>query len=330
MVMREGGIYWKNICEDDRSCHGGPHPAVKDLKDLDLVARAESKFGELLEKLLENEGLSQVQGGFVERLYYLQVGDSMFRLRDLLNTWGREKLYRAVKDPANRLILKTKFIERGFSIEVEPEYKEVGVGEDVEVKVRVSPVGEFKERVILGAEAGTVNPPDGIPPFEATWKLVAPGREGLYEFKLEAYSEGMRREARLKLKVIGEYEVIEVEAPEYDPRPGDLIEEISGKSIALVLDAEKRLLSGLGTPLITLDASWGKGKLQIKSHDAELNEIRGIVESLTRIKGDVDVAGITLKLADAKPLDESSVKKLSATKGFYGGVRLRVKRRVVG
>jgi predicted AAA+ superfamily ATPase len=330
MVMREGGIYWKNICEDDRSCHGGPHSAVKDLKDLDLVARAESKFGELLEKLLENEGLSQVQGGFVERLYYLQVGDSMFRLRDLLNTWGREKLYRAVKDPANRLILKTKFIERGFSIEVEPEYKEVGVGEDVEVKVRVSPVGEFKERVILGAEAGTVNPPDGIPPFEATWKLVAPGREGLYEFKLEAYSEGMRREARLKLKVIGEYEVIEVEAPEYDPRPGDLIEEISGKSIALVLDAEKRLLSGLGTPLITLDASWGKGKLQIKSHDAELNEIRGIVESLTRIKGDVDVAGITLKLADAKPLDESSVKKLSATKGFYGGVRLRVKRRVVG
>jgi hypothetical protein len=330
MVMREGGIYWKNICEDDRSCHGGPYPAVKDLRDLDLVARAESKFGELLEKLLENEGLSQVQGGFVERLYYLQVGDSMFRLRDLLNTWGREKLYRAVKDPANRLILKTKFIERGFSIEVEPEYKEVGVGEDVEVKVRVSPVGEFKERVILGVEAGTVNPPDGIPPFEATWKLVAPGREGLYEFKLEAYSEGMRREARLKLKVIGEYEVIEVEAPEYDPRPGDLIEEISGKSIALVLDAEKRLLSGLGTPLITLDASWGKGKLQIKSHDAELNEIRGIVESLTRIKGDVDVAGITLKLADAKPLDESSVKKLSATKGFYGGVRLRVKRRVVG
>jgi predicted AAA+ superfamily ATPase len=330
MVMREGGIYWKNICEDDRSCHGGPHPAVKDLRDLDLVARAESKFGELLEKLLENEGLSQVQGGFVERLYYLQVGDSMFRLRDLLNTWGREKLYRAVKDPANRLILKTKFIERGFSIEVEPEYKEVRVGEDVEVKVRLSHVGEFRERVILRAEAGTVNPPDGIPPFEATWKLVAPGREGLYEFKLEAYSEGMRREAGLKLKVIGEYEVIEVEAPEYDPRPGDLIEEISGKSIALVLDAEKRLLSGLGTPLITLDASWGKGKLQIKSHDAELNEIRGIVESLTRIKGDVDVAEITLKLADAKPLDESSVKKINASKSFHGGVRLRVKRKVVG
>jgi hypothetical protein len=179
-------------------------------------------------------------------------------------------------------------------------------------------------------EAGTVNPPDGIPPFEATWKLVAPGREGLYEFKLEAYSEGMRREAGLKLKVIGEYEVIEVEAPEYDPRPGDLIEEISGKSIALVLDAEKRLLSGLGTPLITLDASWGKGKLQIKSHDAELNEIRGIVESLTRIKGDVDVAEITLKLADAKPLDESSVKKINASKSFHGGVRLRVKRKVVG
>jgi predicted AAA+ superfamily ATPase len=330
MVMREGGIYWKNICEDDRSCHGGPHPAVKDLRDLDLVARAESKFGELLEKLLENEGLSQVQGGFVERLYYLQVGDSMFRLRDLLNTWGREKLYRAVKDPANRLILKTKFIERGFSIEVEPEYKEVRVGEDVEVKVRVGPVGDFRERVILRAEAGTVNPPDGIPPFEATWRLVAPRREGLYEFKLEAYSEGMRREAGLKLKVIGEYEVIEVEAPEYDPRPGDLIEEISGKSITLVLDAEKRLLSGLGTPLITLDASWGKGKLRIKSHEAELNEIRGIVESLTRIKGDVDVAEITLKLADAKPLDESSVKKINASKSFHGGVRLRVKRKVVG
>ncbi len=331
MVMREGGIYWKNICgDDDPGCRGGPHPVVKDLGDLDLVARAESKFGEFLEKLLENEGLSQVQGGFVERLYYLQVGDSMFRLRDLLNTWGREKLYRAVKDPANRLILKTKFIERGFSIEVEPEYKEVRVGEDVEVKVRVSPVGEFRERVILRVEAGTVNPPDGIPPFEATWRLVAPGREGLYEFKLEAYSEGMKREAGLKLKVIGEYEVIEVEAPEYDPRPGDLIEEISGKSINLILDVEEKLLSGLGTPLITLDASWGKGKLQIKSHDAELNEIREVVKSLTYIKRDIDVAEITLKLADAKPLDESRVKKINASKGFYGGVRLRVKRKVVG
>jgi len=330
MVMREGGIYWKNICEDDRSCHGGPHPAVKDLRDLDLVARAEFKFGELLKKLLENEGLSQVQGGFVERLYYLQVGDSMFRLRDLLNTWGREKLYRAVKDPANRLILKTKFIERGFSIEVEPEYKEVRVGEDVEVKVHVSPVGEFRERVILRVEAGTVNPPDGIPSFEATWRLVAPGREGLYEFKLEAYSEGMKREAGLKLKVIGEYEVIDVEAPEYDPRPGDLIEEISGKSINLILDVEEKLLSGLGTPLITLDASWGKGKLQIKSHDAELNEIREVVKSLTYIKRDIDVAEITLKLADAKPLDESRVKKINASKGFYRGVRLRVKRKVVG
>jgi len=180
MVMREGGIYWKNICgDDDPGCRGGPHPVVKDLGDLDLVARAESKFGEFLEKLLESEGLLQVQGGFVARLYYLQVGDSMFRLKDLLNTWGREKLYRTVKDPANRLILKTKTIERGFSIEVEPEYKEVGVGEDVEVKVRVSPAGEFRERVILRTEAGTVNPLDGVPPFEATWRLVAPRREGL-------------------------------------------------------------------------------------------------------------------------------------------------------
>jgi len=330
MVMREGSIYWKNICsDDDPGCRGGPHPAVKDLRDLDLVARAESKFGELLEELLENEGLSQVQGGFVERLYYLQVGDSMFRLKDLLNAWGREKLYRIVKDPENRLILKTKFIERGFSIEVEPEYKEVRVEEDVEVKVRVSPAGEFRERVILRTEAGTVNPLDGVPPFEVTWKLVAPGREGLYEFKLEAYSENMKREARLKLKVIGEYEVIEVEVPKYDPRPGDLIEEVSGKSINLVLDVEEKLLSGLGTPLITLDANWGKGKLQIKSHEAELNEIREVVKSLTHIKRDIDIAGITLKLADAKPLDESRVKKINASKSFYGGVRLRVKRKVV-
>jgi predicted AAA+ superfamily ATPase len=330
MVMREGGIYWKNVCEDGRSCHGGSHPDVKDLRDLDLVAGAESKFGVFMEKLLENEGLSQVQGGFVERLYYLQVGDSMFRLRDLLDTWGREKLYHTMKDPANRLILKTKFIERGFSIEVKPEYKEVRVGEDVEVKVRVSPVGEFRERVILRAKAGTVNPPDGIPPFEVAWRLVAPGREGLYEFMLEAYSEGMKREAGLKLKVIGEYEVIEVEAPKYDPRPGDLIEEVSGKSINLVLDVEEKLLSGLGTPLITLDANWGKGKLQIKSHEAELDEIREVVKSLAHIKRDVDVAGITLKLADVKPLDESKVKKINASKSFYGGVRLRVKRKVVG
>jgi hypothetical protein len=330
MVMREGKIYWKNICRDNlhiEKCHGGPDATIADLNDLDIIARAESKFEWFVKELLNTEESSQVQGGLVERLYRLQIGSNMFRLKDLLNTWEKDKLYHVVKDHKNKLILVERFIESGFDINVEPEYTEAMVGRDLEVKVYVKPIGEFKDKVILKTDTGIVNPPEGIPRFEATWKLKVPGKEDLYEFQVEAYSGNLKRIAKLSLKVIGEYEVIDVEVPDYNPRIGDLVEEISGKLITLVLDIEEKLLSGLGTPLITLDAIWGEGKLEVKSREAELSKVKEVFRSLAHIK-DVEVAQIRLKLKDAKPLDESRVKKFNAMKTFYGGIKLKVKRKV--
>jgi predicted AAA+ superfamily ATPase len=329
MIMREGKIYWKNICEETRSeeCPGGSDPAIESLKDNDAIARSDIMFEEFVKQLISSEGVESQADKTVTKQYLVQIGGSKNRLRDLYKEWGKDRLYQVLKDPRNKLTLKVEVVERGFILELDKEYKETSPGQPVEVKVSVKPIGDYKGIVRLEADTGTIERSEGVPPFDARWTLTSPQREDVYKYEIRASDGKFLRNATLKINVIGEYETIDVDLSEYAAAPGDVIDEVYDIKIPQhVLDIKERMLQWLGTIVVYLEASGLEGKLKVNIDGTSFDDVGEIIKGLTQLKG-VSVEA-KLKVQDPKPIDEHRASLINSIRGRFKGVKIKAKRKV--
>jgi predicted AAA+ superfamily ATPase len=331
MIMREGEIYWKNICEEAQleRCPGGSDPAIESLNDYDAIARSNIMFEEFVNKLISSEGVKPQADRIVTKQYLVQKGELKYRLRDLYSQWGKDRLYEVLKDSRNKLILKVEIAERGFILELDPEYKEASSGQPIEVKISVKPIGEYKERVRLEADTGTIEPPEGVPPFDAQWKLLSPQGEGVYEYTIRAFGDGLSRSAILKIKVIGEYEVIDVDLSDYSATFGDVIDEVYDINIPQhIFNIEEKVLQGLGTIVVDLEASGLEGKLMVNIGGIPFDNVEELIKSLTQLKGMTINVKAKLRVQDPKPIDERKASLINSIKYFYKGVKIKARRKV--
>jgi predicted AAA+ superfamily ATPase len=329
MIMREGKIYWKNICEETRSeeCPGGSDPAIESLKDNDAIARSDIMFEEFVKQLISSEGVESQADKTVTKQYLVQIGGSKNRLRDLYKEWGKDRLYQVLKDPRNKLTLKVEVVERGFILELDKEYKETSPGQPVEVKVSVKPIGDYKGIVRLEADTGTIERSEGVPPFDARWTLTSPQREDVYKYEIRASDGKFLRNATLKINVIGEYETIDVDLSEYAAAPGDVIDEVYDiKMPQHVLDIKERMLQWLGTIVVYLEASGLEGKLKVNIDGLSFDDVGELIKGLTQLKG-VSVEA-KLKVQDPKPIDEPRASLINSIRGRFKGVKIKAKRKV--
>jgi predicted AAA+ superfamily ATPase len=331
MIMREGRIYWKNICEEGHleKCPGGSDPAIESLDDYDAIARSNIMFEEFVNKLISSEGTEPQADRIITKQYLVQMGESKYRLRDLYSQWGKDRLYEVLKDSRNKLILKLEIAERGFILELDPEYKEASSGQPVEVKVSVKPIGGYKGRVKLEADTGTIEPSEGVPPFDVRWKLLSPQKEGIYEYTIRAFGDGLSRNAILKIKVIGEYEVIDVDLSDYSATLGDVIDEVYDiKTPQHIFGIEEKILQGLGTIVVDLEASGLEGKLKVNIGGIPFDNVEELIKSLTQLKGMTISVEAKLRVQDPKPIDERKVSLINSIKYFYKGVKIKARRKV--
>jgi hypothetical protein len=331
MIMREGEIYWKNICEEVHleKCPGGSDPAIESLDDYDAIARSNIMFEEFVNKLIRSEGMESQADRIITKQYLVQIGESKYRLRDLYSQWGKDKLYEVLKDSRNKLILKLEIAERGFILELDPEYKEASSGQPIEVKVSVKPIGGYKGRVRLEADTGTIEPSEGVPPFDVRWKLSSPQKEGVYEYIIRAFGDGFSRSAILKIKVIGEYEVIDIDLSDYSATLGDVIDEVYDIKIPQhIFGIKEKILQGLGTIVVDLEASGLEGKLMVNIGGIPFDNVEELIKSLTQLKGMTINVKAKLRVQDPKPIDERKVPLINSTKYFYKGVKIKARRKV--
>jgi len=331
-LMREGRIYWKNICETEETCSGGSHSIVarhEDFSDTDLVAHSRLAFTKFIEQLLNEEGEIREPDRIVKKYYDVLTDEGTFKLKDLYNVHkgDEEKLYLILKNSRNKLIQRREVIEKGFDLRIEPGYTEVKPNECVKVKVYVEPVGDFCEEVDVEVDRGFIDPSREIPPFEAVWRLESESAEGMYPYKVKAHHDKLSREATLTVKVLGEYEVIIRDLSDYEPMPGDIIEEASNvESIGTLQNITERLGGLIGaTSNVYMKASGYEGKLQITIDGVSMEDTKTIIDSIKSLK-DLNV-NARLVFQNAKPLDELKVKRLKAIKLFLTGVKVKVRRK---
>jgi len=331
MIMREGKIYWKNICEETRSeeCPGGSDPAIESLEDNDAIARSDIMFEEFVKQLISSEGVESQADKTVTKQYLVQIGGSKNRLRDLYKEWGKDRLYQVLKDSGKKLTLKVEVVEKGFILELDKEYKETSPGQPVEVKVSVKPIGDYKGKVRLEADTGTIEPSEEVPPFDARWTLTYPQREDVYKYEIRASDGKFLRNATLEIKVIGEYEIIDVDLSEYAAAPGDVIDEVYDIKIPQhVLDIKERMLQGLGTIVVDLETSGLEGKLKVNISGISFDNVGELIKSLTQLKGMTVSVEAKLKVQDPKPIDEHRASLINSIRGRFKGVKIKAKRKV--
>jgi len=331
-VMREGRIYWKNICESEAECDGGADNRIEELRDNDQVAHSEHAYLNFVEQLL-NEEKEEKQPDEITRTYYeILTEEGARRLRDLYKIYKErdqlDRLYTILKNTRNKLLIKKEVIERGFDLRIEPEYIEVKPNEEVSIKVSVAPVGDFNEEVSIETDRGVVEPSKGTPPFEAKWKLRAESSEGIYSYKVRASSGTLERAVELTVKVLGEYEVIIKDLSEYEPRAGDIIEKVIDiQSIGVLQNVAERIGDLIGaTPLVYIKANGLENKLQLSIDDVEISNVVPILNILKEVK-DLNIERAELGFKDAKPLNDYMANRLRIIKKPFSGVKVQVRRK---
>ncbi len=328
-VMREGRIYWKNICETEEACSGGSHSIItkhEDFSDTDLVAHSKLAFTKFIEQLLGEEGEVREPDRIVRKYYDVLTDEGTFRLRDFYNVY-KERLYLILKNPRNKLIQRREVIEKGFDLRIEPNYLETKPNEHIEVKVYIEPIGEFREEVDIKVDKGSVDPSKKAPPFEAIWKFSAEPTEGIYTYKIKALHDKLSRETTLTVKVFGEYEPIVRDLSDYEPMPGDVIEEASDiESVGTLQNIVERL-GGLieATSNVYMEASGYNGKLKITISGINMDDVKDIINGIKSLK-DLNV-NARVVFQNAKPLDELKTRRLNAIKLYLTGVKVKVRRK---
>ena len=165
------------------------------------------------------------------------------------------------------------------------------------MKVYVEPVGDFREEVGVEVNRGFIDPSRKTPPYEAIWRLKSEATEGIYTYKVKAYHGKLSRETTLTVKVLGEYEVIVRDLSDYEPMPGDVIEEASNiESIGTLQNIAERLGGLIEASLnVYMEASGYEGKVQITINGVAMDDAKTIIDSckiIERLRGSYGDSGI--------------------------------------
>jgi len=329
-IMHEGKIYWKNICETEEQCDGGPHREFKGFSDTDLVAHSRFAFTKFIEQLFKAEGEDKKPDKIVRKYYQILTDEGPRTLRDLYNVYKEsiERLYDILTNKKIKLIFKKEIIEKGFDLKIEPEYVEIRPNLDLQVKVHIEPIGGFDGEVTITVDEGSIKPDKGKPPFEAIWALKSKPFEDIYTYKVKAIYNELSRERTLTIKVLGEYEVVSVDFYDYKPLVGDIIEEISQiTSIGGLQTISERVGKLVKASLnVHMDASGYDGKLKMVIDGIALDDIKDLIDKMVEVLKNLSL-NAKLVFQNATPLNEDGVKQLNAIKIFLSGIKVKVRRK---
>ncbi|MEM3661088.1 MAG: DUF499 domain-containing protein [Thermoproteota archaeon] len=204
-VEMDGTLYWKKIGPEN-GVEIPPTPLKDAAEILPYIVAAEK----LREKLIAESGEKRVEKEIHVTEYEVKIAEGKtMKLTDLVSQRGWQKILK------NSLILeKTRIIERGFLLQINPGTLVVKPGEEIETTITVSPVEEYSSQVELSVEKGRVEPSRGRPPFKASWKIS--GLEiGNYNFTITASGEDGASSSRV-LTVIVESLETEIDVNKLD------------------------------------------------------------------------------------------------------------------
>jgi hypothetical protein len=247
------------------------------------------------------------------------------KLRDLILERGWEKAMKT-----GLVLRQEQTIPKGFLLKVEPSTLKVKLGEKVETKVYVKPVGVYPFKVRLSANKGILSISEGECPFESLWNLGIFEEAGDYIFKLDAIGEdGTITSVNLIVSVESLEEEIDVERLDISHVGAKLV-HISPKDLTSYRQVVE-IISKLNLEAYaSLTVQFGKEiSFTGKNMDAKLaalfiSKFREIIMALPQIEKEIMVSG-TIKFRQPIPIDEPKITAFTpiSNKAFF---RLRVKR----
>jgi len=190
-VIRGGRIYFKRV-------EGAE--VLSELRDNDVIIPPEVAAEKQIEELSSIK--EEVKEELIIRHYYVAVYEGKeIPIRELKlrypDNYVKVFIISSIKPHKEE-------IRHGFDINVEPQRLELKIDEglkQVSVKLFVKRVGIFEYEVVLKPGAGVVEPPKGIPDFEAVWIIPTPKEPGEYTYVLHAESIKLSRSVEVKLVV---------------------------------------------------------------------------------------------------------------------------------
>ncbi len=178
-IEMDGTLYWKKIGPED-GAETPPTPLKETAEILPYAVAAEK----LREKLMAESGEKKIGKEIHLIKYEVEISRGRrIKLADLVTQRGWQKILRDGK-----IFTQTEVIERGFLLQINPATLVAKPDEEIETMVTVSPVEKYSLLVTLNVDEGEIVPPEGKPPFKATWKIG--GLEtGNYSFTVIAKGE---------------------------------------------------------------------------------------------------------------------------------------------
>jgi len=232
IVDEFGKLYFKPIYKPETvplhsdKDHGNPPDSIRE--SFEVI-----HWRDALNKLLENlrEEMRKVKelrtgGEYVELQYYVLHKGHKYPLHDIerLSDWENIVRY-------GFIIREEKRITIGYGLELEPRNVEVGSREKVEVKIRVRPIGGYREEVEIKIPheydfMEFKGPNKGIPDYETS--IIIDGskvkQSGLYEI-IAIDRLGNKESAVIHIRL--KKDIVEIADPK-DLNEGDILLQIYG------------------------------------------------------------------------------------------------------
>ncbi len=313
-------VYWKRIYKPGEEPSPRDSPAdmsLDGLKEGDSIAFWNVYSEMFINHLLETEGEVIEPDRVVRKFYVLRTKSGEERIRDLAIK-HREELPLMLKDPKNTLHLVVETISMGFYIGVKPSTVEAKPRSPIEVEVDVKPVGGFRDEVRLHVDHGHLEPSIGTPPFRALWSLTAEEAEGIYTYTVTGASRSLKTDARISVKVFGEWEILKFPIAEYNPLAGDIIkgfEDLDSLEVVSILANRFQWIGDLKLGLEVTGSPKSGGKVEMRLDDVVYGEAEALIQSLDHlVKRDVKAS---LDFKEEKPLNDADLKRVMAVlRGF--------------
>ncbi|MEM3518652.1 MAG: DUF499 domain-containing protein [Nitrososphaerales archaeon] len=283
----------------------------EDIGNVPLILKDEYKtlpwkdaITQQISKLIEDKRSAERERMRIE--YEVKYENSIYPLERLMEQENWEEIVRQ-----GLIIKKVEIIippRRDFRMEILPSSVTGMPGAEVEIKVKINPVGKEDIFVKLNVELGKITPSEGKLPLECIWKLIVPPESGMKSLKIDAKSEEQNKSDFLMLRI--ESEIVSTSEISIAHIGMKLFETTIVKDVELI--KELNTLAGKKT-IISGDVRVCKGekevKLALRNIDGDVAEYV-ISQTKDVVEGEATM-DFTVYIPDGIKIDELAVRKIS-------------------
>jgi predicted AAA+ superfamily ATPase len=192
--ISNGNVWFKPVRSKPPESGVHDEGVVPLLKNEYKVLSWQEALDKQVKGLLSQEGEEREGNRVIKRYHEVYYENTPYRLREVVDRHPDE-WFDLVKE--GFIVLRSEIIEHGFDVRLTPSFVEVEEDKSVEVTVDLRSYSE-PLTVKLSVDQGTVEPEEGITPFNAVWNVSAKEDETI---ELVAEALGFSKAAPLTVRI---------------------------------------------------------------------------------------------------------------------------------